>query len=395
MIISASGRLDANWSDYFTESFLGFIRKGEHELVIDAGQLAFLSSAGIRSLIMISKELAKVKGKFTIVNANDFVSNTLQTTGLGTWLSDANMPGIRTKDEEIAEDTIPQDHFTLKEAASMSLSVHSGWKPWEEIQKDRIRKVSFPPDSYALGIGSPLSGERTHDRKFGEFLAICGNLAYQPPEDKSHPDYLMAMENYTPEMLSIQNLYCRGEMAHLLRFWPGEQKTSTGISELANRALELCHSDGVALAVLGEIDGLVGAFMIKSPAEKETGESIDYPGIRDWVSFCGERMFTGEQALIFGIAFRKNKPRSASLLSRLPSNPELAAHMHAVVFPHQPLQNGLLDLKKQIEKFFNGPPPKAMIHLLEDNRPARGLGESSLIRGAMWCSPIKNMEETL
>ncbi|MDZ7743408.1 MAG: hypothetical protein U5Q03_17140 [Bacteroidota bacterium] len=79
----------------------------------------------------------------------------------------------------------------------------------------------------------------------------------------------------------------------------------------------------------------------------------------------------------------------------MPSRPAIAAHMHAVVFPHQPLQNGKLELRQQINKFFNGPPPKTLMHLIEDNRPVRGLGESTFIRGAMWCSPIKNTEEAL
>jgi hypothetical protein len=34
-----------------------------------------------------------------------------------------------------------------------------------------------------------------------------------------------------------------------------------------------------------------------------------------------------------------------------------------------------------------------LLHLIEDNRPAIGLGQSSFIRGACWCAAIKYGEE--
>ena len=40
----------------------------------------------------------------------------------------------------------------------------------------------------------------------------------------------------------------------------------------------------------------------------------------------------------------------------------------------------------------NGPPPRAVMHLLEDTRPGAGLGESALLRGACWFAPLSNPE---
>ncbi|MDZ7743409.1 MAG: STAS domain-containing protein [Bacteroidota bacterium] len=270
LVVSARGRLDANWSDYFTDAFLGYIRQGEHELVVDAKELHFLSSAGIRSLIMINKELARVKGKFIIIKANEFVRSTLETTGLGSWL----MKEVTDTafDESISnnEQAVSGNYFKLREGAFMQLNCENTWKPWEAVKEDQVKKISFKPDSYALGIGSPISGEVTSGVKFGEYLAVGGNLVYQPPEERSHPDYLLPLENFTPALLSIQSLLCQGEMAHLLRFAPEGDKTSCGIGELVAQALQLCDSDMVAFTILAEIDGLVGAVMIKSPSENKT-----------------------------------------------------------------------------------------------------------------------------
>jgi hypothetical protein len=45
-----------------------------------------------------------------------------------------------------------------------------------------------------------------------------------------------------------------------------------------------------------------------------------------------------------------------------------------------------------VRKFFSGPPPLAVMHLVDDMRPAVGLGQSALIRGACWCAPVKDPE---
>jgi hypothetical protein len=83
---------------------------------------------------------------------------------------------------------------------------------------------------------------------------------------------------------------------------------------------------------------------------------------------------------------------ASALLPPLPSSPGVAAHIHAAVFPHQPLPNGKIELEPSVRKFFNGPPPQAVMHLAEDIRPVVGLGESALIRGACWFGPVVNPE---
>lgn len=391
-IILAKGRLDANWADYFAETFMGYIRKGEHQLVVDARHLVFLSSAGIRSLIKISKELAKVNGSFLIVHATDFVAETLQTTGLGQWLS-GKAPegtGIDYPEKEKADPT----RFLLNKDARMLLRVENKWKPWQSVREEQLKEISFKTNSFALGIGSPKSDEQK-TAEFGEFLVVCGNLVYQPPESGSRPDFLLPVADYIPEIRSIQTLYCEGEMSHLLRFAPEEQKGNHKISDLAQQALTLSQSKLAAFVILAEIDGLVGAYLTKSPSGIDNTDNPRLSEMREMLSYSSERVFTREQALVFGIAGKEGQSKNESLLRKIPSKPGLTAHIHAVVFPYQPLQNGKLDIKEQMDKFFNGPPPKALMHLVEDNRPVQGLGESAFIRGAMWCSAVQNKDEEL
>jgi anti-anti-sigma factor len=394
LLVSVSGHLDANWSDYFTDTFLEYIRCGEHQIVIDALEMSFLSSAGIRSLVRISKELTKVKGHLRIIQANDFVISTLQTTGFGVWLSEAKPEDLLPIEED--GKTKPETHENLyvnNKSSGVSLKQISAWKPWDVVHQDQIKQVSFQSDSFALGIGSPYSETADAASKFGDFSSVCGNIVYQSPGERSRPDYLLTKENYVPQMQTIQCLYAQGEMSHLLRFKPDENNETHRIGELAEQALAITNSDLAVFVILAEIDGLVGAYMIQSPDREQFFKSKNFTELREWLSFSGERAYTGEQALIFGVATSQNQHKNHNLLVKLSSKPTISAHVHAIIFPYQPLQNGKLDLKRQMDKFFNGPPPKGLMHLIEDNRPTMGLGESSFTRGAMWCAPAQWKED--
>jgi anti-anti-sigma factor len=393
MVITASGRLDASWADYFADAFLNYIRNGDHHLVVDAATMDFLSSAGIRSLIRVNKELNLVKGSFAIVNASPFVLKTLEATGFGIWLSASLPDDMQSADQvDIAGKNFVTDLFQLNPPGNLKLSIVNAWKSWDAVEASETGIISFPQNIFALGIGSSAVRLEEATRQFGEFIAVCGNLAYQSPEEKIRPDYLLSVSEFIPEVRAIQALSCEGEMAYLFRFSPQGDQLKITISELAEHVLAVSGSRAAAFVIMAETGGLVGANLIRSPGKIEGKPISNSMEVRDWLSFCGERVFAGEQTLVFGIVAKESDSVGCTLLKQLPSNPALAARAHAVVFPYQPLPNGLIDLKTQVDKFFSGPPPVALLRLVDDNRPVQGLGESTFIRGACWCAPVQNSE---
>jgi hypothetical protein len=355
----------------------------------------FLSSAGIRSLLRINKELNSVKGSFMIVNANQFVSKTLQSTGFGMWLS-----GSLPADMQPASQPFPggkafaTELYKLAPAGSLHLSVFNAWLPWNAVDDTQTKTIGFSSEMFSLGIGSSSTGSE-EPGQYGEFMAVCGNLAYQAPDEKGRPDYLLGVKEFIPEMRVIEALMCKGEMSHLFRFAPEDARPETPVSELAGQALAVTGSNAAAFVIIAEAGGIVGAKLIRSPGKIGNEPVPNSMEMRNWLSFCGERVFSGEQTIVFGITAKSRGTEVGSLLRQLPSNKELYAHMHAIVFPYQPLPNGNIDLSQQVEKFFSGPPPVALMHLIDDDRPVQGLGESSFIRGACWCAPLKNLEGQL
>jgi hypothetical protein len=214
-------------------------------------------------------------------------------------------------------------------------------------------------------------------------------VVYQPPDEQAQPDYLIAEKQFIPRMQCLHAWNFKGDMGNLIRFSPTDQTPLYSISALLRDILDQTGQKAAGFVMLGEIEGLVGASLIRSPGLiGENRGIISYPEIREWLAFCGERSYPHQQALLAGIV---SKNRGAGLFS-LPSAPDMAAHIHAAVFPYQPLPNGKIGIETVVGKFFNGPPPIAVMHLADDVRPVAGLGESALIRGACWFSPLQNAE---
>lgn len=395
-VVTAKGRLDAAWADYFTDTFLTMIRNGNHHIIIESSGIEFLSSAGIRALVRINKELFVVKGSFKLVNSTEFVSKTLETTGFGNWLATSYPDDITFDPQEIS----PQNKTGINEhyssgTAPLRLKAIDAWPGWQMVNPGKLETISFAENVFALGIGSASPDKESAMHELGEFMAIDGNLVYQTPGEKGRPDYQLSVNQFIPEMLVARALILRGEMDTLFRFSPTNDKLSHTLSELSAEVLSATQSTVAAFVIAAEIDGLVGASLIQSPGRMEDHPPVSPANLRNWLSFSGERVYMGEQAVIFGIVSNDSSFKYSHLLRQLPSNMELFAHVHATVFPFQPLPNGNIQLKQQIGKFFGGPPPIAMLHLIDDNRPNQSLGESSFLRGACWCAPVQIGEDTL
>lgn len=393
-IVRAKGRLDASWTDFFTEAFLEFIRQGEHDLLIDAAGISFLSSAGIRSLVRIHKDLTKLKGRFRIFNANEFVVNTLQMTGFGVWIekkSEANL--VEVYDTE-AVNGLPADCFLIEKNAEMMLSTVNHWTPWEKADGGKLKTIDYQSDTFSVGIGCPQGSASENQTMPGDFMVVAGNILFQSPEEESRPDFLQPLENFIPKFRVLQALEAKGNMSHLIRFKPDAVSQNFSVSALIDKCHNLLQSDNILFVILAESDGVLGAHLIQSPTLISNSVRVEGIGLREWLTFTGERAFIGDQVLAVGFASLKPKQSLKPLLRQPSIDDEWFSHIHAAVFPYQPIQNGLLDLQTQLTRFLNGPPPKALMHLINDQRAEAGLGQTRFSRGAVWCSAIK-MEETL
>lgn len=72
-IVGLRGRLDANSSQSVENRLLALINGGEDRLVLDFSGLAYMSSLGLRVLMMVAKNIQKVNGKLALAGLNDHI----------------------------------------------------------------------------------------------------------------------------------------------------------------------------------------------------------------------------------------------------------------------------------------------------------------------------------
>ena len=88
------GSLDSSWSSYFSDRIDDVIRGGALEVRLDMAGVSYLSSNGIGILVKYHRQLAKIGGRFRIVEDSEAVSHVLKLTGVWQFLhDDAPAPG--------------------------------------------------------------------------------------------------------------------------------------------------------------------------------------------------------------------------------------------------------------------------------------------------------------
>jgi len=78
-----SGRMDAESAPQFEEDCKAWIAEGHKNLVVDLGELEYVSSMGLRSFLAIAKTLQGKGGALRICRLTGLVKQVFEITGLG------------------------------------------------------------------------------------------------------------------------------------------------------------------------------------------------------------------------------------------------------------------------------------------------------------------------
>lgn len=85
-IISVRGRMDAVSSPAFEERLGEWMDQGETSFVIDLGELYYISSAGLRSILVIAKQLKSKEGRIICAAPKDEVKKLFKISGFSSMI---------------------------------------------------------------------------------------------------------------------------------------------------------------------------------------------------------------------------------------------------------------------------------------------------------------------
>lgn len=396
--IRLNGRFDAAWAGRVSEAIDAAVRSGAHRIAVNCASVKYISSLGLGVLLQHYKQLKAIEGSLSVVEPSGPVLTVIRTAGLAGLLLGTGVARAAAQTgspvQRVERGNAAYEIYAQASGATLECSLVG--------QPEKFAGAAFVEgDCHALhlaegwlGLGLGAFGDGFADcrPRFGEFLAAGGAAIALSPAEHGVPDYVLTQGEHVPRVEALYAVTAAGTPAHILRFdaradGPGV----VGLSELVESALELAGADAAGFVMVAEAAGVVGATLRRSPATEDGGAPLEFPGVRDWLSFTTERAGDRHLALIVGMATRRVSPEAAPFLRPIAARSSTEGHFHAALFPYRPVQRGELALATTVAGVLSASPPTTVLHLMADTREFEGVGETDLMRGACWVGPIRTM----
>jgi len=81
VVVTVKGKLDAISSPEFEKGLAELIAEGEKVFIIDFGELDYISSAGLRSILATAKKLKAKEGQLMLSTLKDVVKKVFEVSG--------------------------------------------------------------------------------------------------------------------------------------------------------------------------------------------------------------------------------------------------------------------------------------------------------------------------
>jgi len=391
IVLTISGRLDANNAGYLDDHLSKLIQKGKYTVGLDMQGIPFLSSAGIRILVKQCKAFRIYSGELSITAFSENVLSVLDMVGM-TDLFQSKKERNEVLPEPKLEMDLEHSGFTFQRKPRPN-------QPLAKLQRQgtpsKMDSCSFSPEDmqslrlneswFGLGIGAFGQGFEDCKNSFGEFVALGDSIITLPSDQTVSPDYMIRTGQMVPEIQSLYSLGIAGAFQNEIYF-TSNQDASISLSSLAERIVEMGNHRHFALLFIAESNGLVGASIKSSPTAGKN--PFSFPAVRDSFKFTTEPSYIKEMAVSFGIFSREPSDQLKPFLRALGSESTLYGHVHTAVFTYLPLRKEKPDYPEAIGALLENAALLDVLHLLNDNRDINGIGESSFKTGVCWSTEL-------
>ena len=93
-VVTLEGRLDSSTSGEVMDRLSGLVNAGATRMVLNLKELTYISSAGLRSILVAAKLTKSLSGQMRMCEANDLISQVLETSGF------SNLIKVDSQEEE-------------------------------------------------------------------------------------------------------------------------------------------------------------------------------------------------------------------------------------------------------------------------------------------------------
>lgn len=352
LTIRPEGRLDAEGASVVSQAVETAVGHGWRFIELDMGGVDYLSSGGIRVLLLQRQKIGRLKGAFFLTSVQERVEKILEMVGLYELLLPPEELTNPTGQNPVAAMEFANwtlHKFVLDDSGVLTSRL-TGEPCAGDVQDagiERCEVLPFPASTVSVGIGALGYDAADCRGRRGAFIAAGGIAACKPAAAGLAADYVAYAEEYIPRLHASSGLSLRGSFSHLISF-ESRQGGSIAFSDLA-------------CAVLGILDKPVAGLVLAAETEKH-------------VILAGGVIKTPGESTMHGWLTPWNGDDSFS------------CHIHAAFFPYQPIRLGFVKLKETIVGLFEN----ELLNVIHVKPPGKtSLHESIvMLRGVAWLSEV-------
>lgn len=390
-----SGRLDG-FGAKFAEEALAGVASAER-VVLECEELSYLSSAGVRVLLLLQKRMVSSGGALALAAVQPFCLSVLEMSGLSGMIPVMATVGEAAEELRLHEGSgteaegheTPAGKFVFHAIGSATGTIDIMGDIAHVIDcaitEDLVVGKPFFETEYSLGLGA-LGGEpEDYLPVMGEAIMVAGAMVWLPTDGNDTPDYMIPRKASTSVVLHTGfNASLRGGFNEFVEFTapPGHPATIRVIYRALFDLSKVRRPDyrGVlGLAMRAEIASAYGAGLTRSPllaSRPANGKLITDPSNFDtWFESDKEPRHAGTTALICGAGEDLTADLSGidqDCLRRMfyvnPANKGAdheVLHNHAVFFRNAPASGGTHDMDVEMRRVVEAGEFVDMRHLLD------------------------------
>jgi anti-anti-sigma factor len=396
ILLKCSGRLDANRAGHLNDYINQMVRDGLYHILLDLTAVEYLSSAGIRTLIMQNKNLSAVNGYFYIVEMSENVRQVLTMVGLSELLSRKPEKAKKTEHKLNEPEILKAAGFNFHIAGlrsehktEVSVFGNPDLIKTSAYTKTDSQHIRASENQFSIGLGA--LGESFEDCKnrFGEYLQLGKNMAYLPGDGSKKPDYIVGTGQLIASYTALYGLHFKGDFSHIVRFESENNTDNICLSDLVENLIKITGSKQIAIVMIAESAGLIGASLNASPVDRKS--IFSYPEIKETINFTTEPSHNKSLTITVGIISKDANDEIIKFLRPMTPHNSLFAHLHTAVFTYLPIRKTDINLHETIDYLFDTSELKDILHLTNDTREISGQGESRFVHGFCWITPFDNI----
>lgn len=341
LLTKLSGRLDGVNSDDINKYIASILDKGRRNVIFDFSDVSFLSSAGLRVLLINQKKMTAAGGEIAIFK---ITSNIREVFRLSGFLKIFRI--IENEDE--FEDKSDSNHsvdLSSIELENLSLEILKAGDFKGKVEaigtSDKIELSAYQESDsviinakdaeYFFGFAAIGDDWNNNCNYFGESVIINNSLFVYPAVKRPAVDFMIYSDEMTDTKYSVLNGFkFSGEPASYVSFRIKDEFVE--ITTLLDSIAEALKTTSFAFTIIAESKGLRGMNLKQVPIvenKPQNGKSIfENDNFSEWVNFPVDK--DDFNSIVAGVGYYANSPNKYENIKILPS--ESKFHLHCGIF---------------------------------------------------------------